>query len=433
MLLLLSKFQLLALVAFFLYLLYYFLLVVAKPRLICTSPNMRAFLRLNCASLVEAHFWPPIWCIGANAQCLTGLVLQVFRPRLPYHRQVLVLPDGGTVGLDWLNEDLPPPVVLLLGGLTSDSQAYYLRSLVPMVSRLRCPCVVLNNRGQGGLPLVNHRLVSGLSTDDLGEVVAAIRKRYPQGCELVAVGYSLGGVLLSHYLIQTGDSAQIDAGISISAPFDLIASYKNLMSCSTNYLVNVCLAYWLLGIVRKHRHIFDSSGFVDSDRLLRCRTLYDFNNCYTAPYYGFQDALEFYKAASIAGKLSTIRRPLLFLVAADDVFGSPETLPAAEIERSPWLSAVVTPRGGHLGFVDGWLWPRTPCYCERLTLAYVRGLLDLVREPQGQLGLKSLADLAGSSQIGAERDVKQRDRAVTETSREDVRWRSSSRSKLLTV
>lgn len=113
-------------------------------------------------------------------------------------------------------------------------------------------------------------------------------------------------------------------------------------------------------------------------------------------------------------------------MAADDVFGSPETLPAAEIERSPWLSAVVTPRGGHLGFVDGWLWPRTPSYSERLTLAYVRGLLDLVRGPQGPLGLKNLADSAGTSKIGAELDVKQKDYAVTEMSTEDHHWRHTS-------
>lgn len=96
--------------------------------------------------------------------------LQEHKPLLPYSRQILVLTDGGTVALDWLNEGLPPPVVLFLTGLTSDSQSCYMRSLVPLVTRLQCPCAVLNNRGQGGLPLVNHKLMSGISTGDLAEV-----------------------------------------------------------------------------------------------------------------------------------------------------------------------------------------------------------------------------------------------------------------------
>lgn len=83
---------------------------------------------------------------------------------------------------------------------------------------------------------------------------------------------------------------------------------------------------------------------------------------------------------------------MLYLMAADDVFGSLKTLPAAEIEQSPWLSAIITPRGGHLGFVDGWLWPRPPFYSERVAVAYVRGLLELVRGPLGTKALHSLVD-----------------------------------------
>lgn len=390
----LSTLQLACVVAFTLYLLYYLMHVVRKPRLICGSANMRTFLHLNCGPLVEQRFWPPFWCIGANLQCLASLVFQNFLPLLPLRRQLLTLSDGGVVALDWLNEQCPPPVVLFLTGLTSDSQVYYLRTLVPLVAKMRCPCVVLNNRGQGGLPLNNHRLVSALSTDDLAEVLAAVRERFP-GCAVLAVGYSMGGMLLSHYLLQTGDAAQVDAGLSISAPFHLRTSYDNLMSCSTSFLVNVYLAHWLLDLVKKNAAVIGASGVVDIERLLRCRTLYDFDNCYTAPVFGFQNAMEFYTVASLTGKLSTVRRPLLYLVAADDVFGSLATLPSTEIEQSPWLSALVTPRGGHLGFVDGCLWPRLPFYSERLAAAYVGGLLTLARGP---LGAKALRCLVGVEQ-----------------------------------
>lgn len=90
-------------------------------------------------------------------------------PELPYRRQLLHLSDGGLVALDWLNEQQEPPVVLFLTGLSSGSQAYYFKNAVPLIAKMNCPCVVLNNRGQGGLPLTNHKLVSALSTDDVAE------------------------------------------------------------------------------------------------------------------------------------------------------------------------------------------------------------------------------------------------------------------------
>ncbi|KAH7967165.1 hypothetical protein HPB49_023287 [Dermacentor silvarum] len=312
-------------------------------------------------------------------------------PLLPLRRQVLTLSDGGTVALDWINEHYPPPVVLFLTGLSSDSQVYYLRTLVPMVAQLRCPCVVLNNRGQGGLPLNNYRLVSALSTGDLAEVVAAVRRRF-QGSVVLAIGYSMGGMLLSHYLLQAGDAAQIDAGLSISAPFHLRTSYENLMSWSSTFLVNVYLTFCLMGLVKRNADVMGATDVIDVNRLLQSRTLYDFDNRYTAPVFGFQNAMQFYTFASLNGKLSKVRRPLLYLMAADDVFGSLKTLPAAEIEQSPWLSAIITPRGGHLGFVDGWLWPRLPFYSERVAVAYVRGLLELARGPLGPKALHSLVD-----------------------------------------
>lgn len=388
----LSTLQLVCLVAFAVYLLYYYACVVRKPWVICGSASMRAFLRVNCGSLVEDLFWPPVWCIGANFQCLVSLVVQNFLPLLPLRRQMLTLSDGGTVALDWINEECPPPmVVLFLTGLSSGSQVYYMRGLVPLVARLRCPCVVLNNRGQNGLQLNNFRLVSALSTGDLAEVVMAVRRRFP-GSVVVAVGYSMGGLLLSHYLLQTGDASQIDAGLSVSAPFHLPTSYDNLMSWSSNFLINLYLTNCLMTLVRRNVHVMSATDMIDVNQLQRCRTLSDFDNHYTAPVFGFRTAMDFYAYASLNGKLSTVRRPLLYLVAVDDAFGSLETLPVAEIEQSPWLSAVVTPRGGHLGFVDGWLWPKMPFYSERFTAAYVRGLLALVRGPLGPKALHSLAD-----------------------------------------
>lgn len=93
-------------------------------------------------------------------------------PPVHYRRQYLDLSDGGRLALDWLNEDLSGPVLLVAPGLTGDSQSYYLRSLIPLVRAMYCPCVVMNGRGRGGVPLSTHRITHMASVADLREVIA---------------------------------------------------------------------------------------------------------------------------------------------------------------------------------------------------------------------------------------------------------------------
>lgn len=378
-----------ALIACVLYVPYYLFFVVRRTSFFCGQTRFRNFLQDHCGHFLNSLFWVPFWCITANLQSLSAMLIQDKQPKLPYRRQLKYLSDGGLVALDWLNEECEPPVVFCLTGLTGDSQAFYLKTLLPMLSAMKCPCVVLNNRGQGGLPLLTHRMAYVLAIDDVTEVVAEIKKRYPDG-PLLAVGYSLGGMQLAHYLRQMGDEAQIDAGVSLSIPFHLPTTNENLNGWNTNYLLNMYLARSLVQRFKEHCPVMVSSGIADINHVFQSRTLLDIDKRLTVPAYGFQSANDYYEKGSLKGKLSTIRRPLVFLLSSDDVFGSEETIPTTEIEANPWLAAIVTPRGGHVGFLDGFLWPKPPFFSERFVAAYLKALLQICRKPQGAAHLAQL-------------------------------------------
>ncbi|CAN7943751.1 unnamed protein product [Ixodes hexagonus] len=247
-----------ALLACALYVPYYLFFVVRRTSFFCGRTRFRGFLQDHCGQFLDGLFWVPFWCISSNLQSVFAMLIQDSQPDLPYRRQLKYLSDGGLAALDWLNEEFEPPVVLCLTGLTGDSQSFYLKTLLPMLSNLRCPCVVLNNRGQGGLPLLNHRMACALSIDDITEVVGEIKKRYPDG-PIFAVGYSLGAMQLGHYLRQKGDEAQIDAGVCLSMPFHLPTTCVNLSRWSTNYLLNMYLARSLLQRFKEYYSVMMSN------------------------------------------------------------------------------------------------------------------------------------------------------------------------------
>lgn len=87
-------------------------------------------------------------------------------PTIPYERQLLDLPDGGVVSLDWVLpqwrdgaaprlQDVDPNkrTVLVLPGLTGDSREFYIRITVDRLLVLGWQVVVLNSRGCANTPL----------------------------------------------------------------------------------------------------------------------------------------------------------------------------------------------------------------------------------------------------------------------------------------
>lgn len=69
--------------------------------------------------------------------------------------EILTLSDGGEVALDWMDGGCPEnsPIVLILPGLTGESQAEYIKCLVLAANSNGIRTVVFNNRGQGGMTL----------------------------------------------------------------------------------------------------------------------------------------------------------------------------------------------------------------------------------------------------------------------------------------
>ncbi|XP_028176182.1 phospholipase ABHD3 isoform X1 [Ostrinia furnacalis] len=361
------------------YLTYYLVEAVKKPILICRKGEFREFLEEN-VPLLNEHYWPTPWCLESRLQTVIGSVLRTrLLPAVKYRREILQLSDGGQVALDWAEgaegaagAGGEGAVLLVLPGLTGDSRADYVRCLAAAAAALGARCVVFNNRGLGGLPLTTPRLYCAVSHADLAEVVAAVRGRGP----LLCAGVSLGGLILGHYLAEHGERSGVDAALVVSSPLDVVKGSECIERPPLNALLSYHMARNLRNTLRAHAPL--RAGPWDWAAVQRSRSVREFDAAFTTKHFGFGSVEAYYRAATLRDKLSKVRVPLLCLCAADDPFQPLDAIPVREAEESPSVALLVTARGGHIGFLEGW-WPTSAPpshhYIARLAQQYFAALL----------------------------------------------------------
>ncbi|KAI5631710.1 alpha/beta hydrolase fold domain-containing protein [Phthorimaea operculella] len=360
-----------------LYITYYLVEVVKKPKLVCGFGEFRAVLEAR-VPLVRERYWPTPWCVEARLQTVLGSLLRTRLLQPPaFRREILRLSDGGQVALDWLDAERAPPdapVLLVLPGLTGGAHADYVRCLCAAAQELRAHVVVFSNRGLGGVPLTTPRLYCAVSHADLAEVVEAVRER--RAGPLLAVGVSLGGLILGQYLAQHGSAARVQAALIVSSPLDVEAS-----AACMERAPNVPLAWHMAASLRRTVAQHPCLARVcDWPRVDSARSLRQFDAAFTVRHFGFESVDAYYAAATLRGKLARVQVPLLCLCAADDPFQPEDVLPHGEATASGRVALLVTARGGHIGFLEGW-WPARAAHTQYIARLASQYFAALLREP----------------------------------------------------
>ncbi|MBM3219774.1 MAG: alpha/beta fold hydrolase [Candidatus Rokubacteria bacterium] len=318
------------------------------------------------------EFRPAWWCLNRHAQTIWGPLFRT--ERVPLRRERVPLDDGDFVDLDWLDGDAPPgaPLVLVLHGLEGSSGSHYVGGLLAGARVRGWRGVVLNFRSCSGelnrLPRFYH---SG-DTGDLDAIVRLLMAREPGG-RFGVTGISIGGNVLLKWLGERGPDAPaaLAGAVTISVPFDLTACAEVL---DRGFAKLVYTANFMRTMRRK---VLEKAraypGFVNVAAVRRARTFAVYDSLVTAPLSGFADARDYWRRASSLPYLGAIARPTLLLNARDDPFIPAESLPKPQ-DLSPHVRLVVTPRGGHVGFVEGSPW-RCDSWAERRALDFLARVL----------------------------------------------------------
>ena len=306
----------------------------------------------------------PWWLPGGNLQTIWPALYS--RPRLAdapaYRRERWAAPDGDFIDVDHLDAAAVAPgalgaraateasTLVLFHGLESSSSSRYAVAFAQVAQSLGWHFSVPHFRGCSGELNRAPRAYHSGDFEEIGWMLARLRERH--GAPLLAVGVSLGGNALLRWAEEAGDSAAatVRAVAAISSPLDLAAAGHaidhgfNRVVYSRNFLKTMK--------PRALAKLTQHPGLFDRERLLRARTLYEFDDVFTAPLHGFKDTPDYWTRASAKPHLQRIRIPALVLNARNDPFVPGASLPAAH-EAGRCVALWQPAHGGHVGFAQG--------------------------------------------------------------------------------
>ncbi|KAF9971290.1 hypothetical protein BGZ73_005798 [Actinomortierella ambigua] len=368
------------------------------------------YVMSKCPSLrggPGSTFWPTLWMTNGHLQTAYAAYKTFSRKyQIPYEREMLQLPDGGQVSIDWspslkTQPKTDVPTLVLLHGLTGGSYEAYIRHLVEVLNEKHgYRCIVFNARACANTELTTPQLYCGSWTDDLRQAVKHIRTLLPDA-KLMSIGFSLGSNVLMNYMGEEGENCEFMGAMSVGNPYDLMGTCVNMeRGWMGKHIYSPTMGGNLKRLFFQHAHLFKDVDYIDLDSVRAGVSIRDFDERVTRRVFKYRTVHEYYRMASSCHRILDIRRPFLCLSAEDDPIAIKECIAADEIRGNPFGLLATTSRGGHLGWFEGFFAPTRWCtrplaeYCVAMFEADVRSLKDR----QGKLP----CTLANQPKLGGE-------------------------------
>ncbi|MFT5880378.1 MAG: putative alpha/beta-fold hydrolase [Moritella sp.] len=322
-----------------------------------------------------SQFQPQWWIRNAHLQTMLP-TLNRRNLQIDSIHERLELEDGDFLDLAWT--EMPEtagnkPIVIIFHGLEGSVESPYIKGIMRAVKAAGWVGLLMHFRGCSH---ESNRLLRAYHSGDTADaeyVIALIAKRYPQS-PLFAIGYSLGGSVLTHYLAQKGKHSLLVAAAIVSAPLLLAESAERIKKGFSKAYQRRLIKLLQASILRKFEHLDMTSALsITPEQVKKLNTFVEFDDQVTAPLHGFKDALDYYKQCSGLQYLYKIQTPTLFIHAEDDPFLTKKVIPT-EANMSEQISFELSKYGGHVGFVYGsilkpkyWLEERIPNWFKEFT------------------------------------------------------------------
>jgi predicted alpha/beta-fold hydrolase len=294
----------------------------------------------------------PQWLLGGHLQTIWPALFsrRFLGPAPQYRRERWTTPDGDFIDVDFQPGPAGSPLLVLFHGLEGSSRSHYSEAFAHWARDNAWSFAVPHFRGCSGEINLAPRAYHSGDFEEVGWMLQRLRERH--GAPVFAVGVSLGGNALLRWAEEAGGTAvqTARAVAAVCSPVDLDAG-ERAIAAGFNRLVYTRMFLATMkpkALAKLQQH----PGLFDARRLQAARSLREFDDVFTGPVHGFQDAADYYTRGSAKPRLREIRIPALVVNALNDPFIPAACLPKAG-EVAPCVTLWRPAHGGHVGFPQG--------------------------------------------------------------------------------
>ncbi|MEM1068224.1 MAG: alpha/beta fold hydrolase [Planctomycetota bacterium] len=303
-------------------------------------------------------FVPHRWLRNGHLQTLVSVRSTPAEPLNPqrYHVEVS---EGDCIAL---HEDSPPgwrsghPSMLLVHGLSGCHAAPYMLRLASRFLRRGVRVFRMDMRGCGAAAKLSRHVTHAGRSEDIMAALQHVAERTDSG-PMMMTAISMGGnqALRAMGRVGSGDE-QAPPWFDRMSKVAVVAPPIDLARCSRNmnrFRMRLYNYYFIRSLLsRVPEQVSAREDFQRQRRKGRPRTLWELDDQITAPLSGFRDAAEYYNDASSKWVIEHLPVPTLVLVAEDDPLVPIGCFVDESAKWSPHAKLVVSPTGGHVGFID---------------------------------------------------------------------------------
>jgi predicted alpha/beta-fold hydrolase len=233
--------------------------------------------------------------------------------------------------------------IFMVHGLEGSGDAGYIRSLSAAALRAGFAAHRFHMRTCGGTEHLCRTLYHAGLTSDLLAVLREFRSAGRAPAFLT--GFSLGGNVVLKLAGEMGESVRefVQGVCSVSAPLDLAACARRIGERDNRV--------YQARFVRAMQARLFATGRYEMRDFAGLRSVFELDDRFTAPSFGFGDAANYYRTQSAIAYLGGLRVPALLIQAKDDTFVPFASYESEAVRSNPWIHLMATKYGGHLGFI----------------------------------------------------------------------------------
>ncbi len=268
--------------------------------------------------------------------------------RFPVKRvEYAIDPQNTVVAFEHQPTTPPRGQIVFLHGLEGSSEAGYIASFSQQALERGYGVHRLNMRTCGGTEALSETMYhSGLTADPrfVCESLAA-RGLSP----IYVVGFSLGANVALKLAGELGSSNLLAGVCAVCAPINLAACVRVIDKPRNLIYARRFLTRLRERVRTKNRlspHLYKTEG------LDQVKSIWDFDDRFTAPLFGFGTAANYYATQSARNFLNDIRIPTFVVTAQDDPLVPFEIYDHEAFSKNPAIDFLAPKHGGHLGFLS---------------------------------------------------------------------------------